>query len=162
LGHPVRQGQGLRILNASRRAVRGRWLATERNRTAPAGPPLGFGNAIFNGDIKNIPLPKDQRNVSQWFNVNAGFNRRSQSTADQNLRTFPLLFSGGKRRWTGKRDFSLIKNFPIHESVAFQFRADATTRGTIPISAGLTPAQPALRLARSTSTGPNPGISNSR
>ena len=43
--------------------------------TAQSGAALGFGNAIFIGDLKNIPLPKDQRNADRWFNINAGFER---------------------------------------------------------------------------------------
>jgi hypothetical protein len=45
-----------------------------------AGPALGFGNAIFNGDLHDIPLPKDQRDVDRWFNTAAGFNRDSLSS----------------------------------------------------------------------------------
>jgi hypothetical protein len=89
-----------------------------------AGAPLGFGNVIFNGDIKSIPLPKDQRSVSQWFNVNAGFNRVASQQLDQNLRTFPLLFSGIRSDGRASWDFSAIKNFAIRESVGLQFRAE--------------------------------------
>ena len=32
--------------------------------TAQSGAALGFGNSIFVGDLKNIPLPKDQRNAA--------------------------------------------------------------------------------------------------
>jgi hypothetical protein len=89
-----------------------------------SGPPLGFGNAIFNGDINNIALPKGERSVAQWFNVNSGFNRISNQQLDQNLRTFPLLFSGVRGDGRASWDFSVIKNFVIHESVDLQFRAE--------------------------------------
>ena len=59
-----------------------------------SGAPLGFGNSIFTGDLRNIVLPNDQRTVQQWFNVNAGFNRNSAQQLANNIRTLPLLFSG--------------------------------------------------------------------
>lgn len=90
-----------------------------------AGPALGFGNAIFTGDLDNIPLPKDQRSVDQWFNINAGFNRISSQQLSYNIRTFPLLLSGVRGDGRANWDFSAIKNFPIHESITMQFRAEA-------------------------------------
>ncbi len=89
-----------------------------------SGAPLGFGNAIFNGDIKNVALAKGKRDVDRWFNTEAGFNRNSAEQLASNIRTFPLRFSGirgdGQSRW----DFSAIKNVPIRESVGVQFRAE--------------------------------------
>jgi hypothetical protein len=89
-----------------------------------AGPPLGFGNAIFNGDLKDIPLDKEDRSVEQWFNVNAGFNRNPAQQLQFNLRTFPLLFSGVRGDGRATWDFSAIKSFAIRESVDLQFRAE--------------------------------------
>lgn len=90
-----------------------------------SGGPIGFGNAIFNGDLKNIALPGDQRDVDRWFNVAAGFNRNASQQLASNYRLFPLRFSAvqspGQKSW----DFSLVKTFPIRESVRAQFRADA-------------------------------------
>ncbi|MCP5115656.1 MAG: TonB-dependent receptor, partial [bacterium] len=40
-----------------------------------SGSPLEFGDAIFNGNIKDIALPNSQRTVNRWFNTDAGFNR---------------------------------------------------------------------------------------
>ncbi len=89
-----------------------------------SGPALNWGNIIFTGDIKDIPLPKNQRSVDGWFNINAGFNRNSAQQLSYNIRTFPLRFSGiradGQARW----DFSLIKNFRIRERARLQFRAE--------------------------------------
>ena len=92
--------------------------------TRQSGPALGFGNAIFTGDFKNIVLPKDQRTAERWFNIDAGFNRVSGQQLDRNIRTMPLRFSGirgdGQARW----DYSIIKNFPAGETVKIQFRAE--------------------------------------
>lgn len=89
-----------------------------------SGGPLGFGNAIFNGNLADIPLPSDVHNVDRWFNTNAGFERRGNAQLDSNLRTFPIRFSGirgpGQQRW----DFSLIKNFYFAERWRFQVRAE--------------------------------------
>jgi hypothetical protein len=90
-----------------------------------SGAPLGFGNAIFTGDIKKIPLPKSQRDVDRWFNTEAGFNRNSAQQLSFNLRAFPLRFSGirgdDQRSW----DFSIAKDFPVKaERVRMRFRAD--------------------------------------
>ena len=89
-----------------------------------SGAPLGFGNRIFNGDLNNIVLPKDQRGVDQWFNVNAGFNRVTAQQLASNVRTFPLRFSGVRGPNQDRWDFSLIKNFKIKERFNTQFRAE--------------------------------------
>ena len=90
-----------------------------------SGPPLGFGNVIFVGDIKNLELDKDERDVDRWFNIDAGFNRNAAQQLASNIRTFPLRFSGlrgdDQQRW----DFSLSKKFAITERVNAHFRAEA-------------------------------------
>jgi hypothetical protein len=90
-----------------------------------SGSPLGFGNAIFSGDIKNINLPASQRDVDRWFNVDAGFNRNANQQLASNYRQFPLLFSGIRSDNQHSWDFSIVKNFPVRESFRAQFRADA-------------------------------------
>jgi hypothetical protein len=35
--------------------------------TVQSGAPLGFGNRIYNGDLRNIVLPKDERKAEGWF-----------------------------------------------------------------------------------------------
>jgi hypothetical protein len=93
--------------------------------TAQSGAPLGFGNAIFIGDLKNIPLPKSERTVDRWFNVDAGFERNNQLQLASNLRTFPSRFSGIRADGPDNWDLSLLKNTRITERTQLQFRAEA-------------------------------------
>jgi hypothetical protein len=88
-----------------------------------SGPPLGFGNIIFTGNLQDIELPKDQRKVERWFNTDAGFNKVSAQQLASNIRTFPLrldIRGDDQVRW----DFSFIKNFRVHEDVRIEFRAE--------------------------------------
>jgi hypothetical protein len=93
--------------------------------TLQSGAALGFGNAIFVGDLHNIPLSGDERNVNRWFNVDAGFERNSARQLASNIRTFPSRFSGvradGPKNW----DLSLLKNTQLTERAQLQFRAEA-------------------------------------
>lgn len=89
-----------------------------------AGAPLGFGNALFYGNIKDIPLPKDQRSADRWFNTSAGFEKTTSKQLANNLRTFPLRFSGVRSDGQSTWNFSLAKSFPIYERMKGQFRAE--------------------------------------
>ena len=93
--------------------------------TGQSGPPLGFGNAIFFGNLKDIVLPEGERTVERWFNVDAGFERNSQRQLGSNLRTFPSRFSGIRGDGGNNWDLSVIKNTEITEGVRLQFRAEA-------------------------------------
>jgi Carboxypeptidase regulatory-like domain/TonB dependent receptor-like, beta-barrel len=92
--------------------------------TRQTGPALGFGNRIFTGDLKNIVLPSDERTAERWLNVDAGFNRVSTQQLANNIRTFPLRFSGIRGDDQTRWDFSLTKSWPIGERLKMQFRAD--------------------------------------
>jgi hypothetical protein len=119
---------------------RGKYLAGPSNRvittlisgwqvqgiyTAQSGAALGFGNSIFVGDLHNIPLPKNRRNVDQWFNIDAGFERNTARQLASNLRTFPSRFSGVRADGPNNWDLSVLKNTQITERVQLQFRAEA-------------------------------------
>lgn len=87
-----------------------------------AGPPLAWGNIIFNGDPDSILLPKDQRTVDHWFNVNAGFNKNSSQQLASNIRYFPMRLSSVRADGQSKWDVSMAKNFRITEKVEFRLR----------------------------------------
>jgi hypothetical protein len=89
-----------------------------------SGQPLGFGNVIFNGDLDKVVLPKGQRGVDQWFNVNAGFERNNALQLASNLRRFPLRFGGIRGPIQQRWDAGLIKNFRFNERWRLQFRAE--------------------------------------
>ncbi len=86
-----------------------------------SGQPLGFGNALFTGDIRNIPLPADQRTVAHWFNT-SGFVTASSQQLASNLITFPPLLSGLRAAPANQWDISLLKNTMIWERCNLQFR----------------------------------------
>jgi hypothetical protein len=87
-----------------------------------AGPPLAWGNIIFNGNPDDIVLPKDQRTVDHWFNVNAGFNKNSSQQLSSNIRYFPMRLSSARADGQAKWDVSMAKNFRISEKVEFRLR----------------------------------------
>lgn len=93
--------------------------------TAQSGGALGFGNAIFAGNLANIPNSKDQRTVDRWFNVDAGFERNSARQLGSNLRTLSSRFSGVRADGPNNWDFSLLKNTRATERIQVQFRAEA-------------------------------------
>ncbi len=91
--------------------------------TFQSGAPIGFGNIIYTGDVKNIRLPGDQQTAEHWFNT-AGFVTASASQLDHNVRTFPLRFGFVRYPRQNNFDLSLIKNTTITETTRLQFRAE--------------------------------------
>jgi hypothetical protein len=119
-------GRGRPYLNSAPRAldaIIGGWQLNGIV-TWQSGQALGFGNIIFNGDIKNIALPSSQRNADRWFNIDAGFNRVNNQQLASNIRTFPLRFSGIRGDAQNRWDLSLLKNFTLVERLRMQFRAE--------------------------------------
>lgn len=90
-----------------------------------SGDALGFGNAIFRGNLKDIPLPVSQRRTERWFNVDAGFERDSRKQLASNIRTFPLRFSGIRADGINNFDLSLFKHFRIREGLKAQVRIES-------------------------------------
>jgi hypothetical protein len=88
-----------------------------------SGPPLGFGNAIFTGNLADVPLSGSQRTIYQWFNV-AGFNRNSSQQLSQNIQTLSTRFSGIRGDGLDNWDISLVKNTGITERARLQFRTE--------------------------------------
>lgn len=84
------------------------------------GDVLGFGNALFLGDIRKIPLPLSERRAERWFNVDAGFNRNTQEQLASNIQTFPTRFGGIRADGINNFDLSLFKNFRIRERATVQ------------------------------------------
>jgi hypothetical protein len=90
-----------------------------------SGSPLGFGDMIFNGDIKNIPIPSGQRTVERWFNTAAGFERASAKQLGYHLFQGPLYYSGIRSDGVNVWDISVLKYTNLRENVKLQIRAEA-------------------------------------
>ena len=90
--------------------------------TVIPGAALGFGNAIFLGNLHDIPIPKGQRTVDRWFNTDAGFEKSSSLQLSQNRRTLSSRFSGIRQDGINNLDLAIIKNTQIKEGVQLQLR----------------------------------------
>jgi len=119
-------GRGKRWLNVGGwlNAVVGGWQA-QGIYQGQSGPPLGFGNILFYGDIHNIVLPRAERRVERWFNTEAGFERDTRLQLAQNIRTFPLRLTGLRGDGYNNWDLSLFKSWRIRERYTAQIRAEA-------------------------------------
>jgi len=87
-----------------------------------AGDALGFGNSIFTGSLKAIPLPVGKRTPERWFNTEAGFDRDPRNQLASNLRTMPSRYTGIRADGINNFDMSLFKTFRIREGLRAQFR----------------------------------------
>ncbi len=119
-------GKGKRFLSRGGwvNTILGGWSA-QGIYNGQSGPPLNWGNILFYGNIKDIPLPKSQRTVERWFNVDAGFERDNRRALASNIRTFPLRLSGVRQDGYNNWDLSLFKSIRITERITFQLRAEA-------------------------------------
>lgn len=91
---------------------------------AQSGQALGFGNAIFTGDIRSVAIPNGQRTVDRWFNTE-GFERNSSRQLQFNLRTLSSRFSGIRGDGINTFNLSIIKNTSITETMKIQLRGEA-------------------------------------
>jgi hypothetical protein len=89
-----------------------------------SGQALGFGNALFRGNLQDIPLPSGQRSVERWFNTAAGFERDTAKQLAFNLVALSPRFSGLRRDGDNNWDLSVIKYFDLTEKVRIQFRGE--------------------------------------
>ncbi len=87
-----------------------------------SGAPLGFGNAIFLGNLHDIVIANGARTVDRWFNVDAGFERNSGLQPSQNLRVLSSRFSGIRADGANNLDLAIIKNTRLREGVQLQLR----------------------------------------
>ncbi|MBL8233092.1 MAG: TonB-dependent receptor [Bryobacterales bacterium] len=87
------------------------------------GPPIGFGNVIYNGASLN-DIKVDNPTAERWFNT-TGFERDPARQLEWNARAFPLRLSGLRADGFNQWDISLIKTFRITEKMRFQLRAEA-------------------------------------
>lgn len=92
--------------------------------TAQSGQALGFGNAIFRGNLKDIVLPKSQRSPERWFNVDAGFERDTAKQLSYAARVMSFRFNGIRGDGINNWDLSVIKDTRIREGIKAQFRAE--------------------------------------
>ncbi|MBI3281140.1 MAG: TonB-dependent receptor, partial [Acidobacteria bacterium] len=90
-----------------------------------SGPPIGFGNILFRGQLADVVLPRSERAVERWFNINAGFERDSTRQLASNYRTFPLRLTGLRADGWNNWDLSLFKTLRFTERVSLQLRAEA-------------------------------------
>lgn len=87
-----------------------------------SGQALGWGNVIFRGNLHDVPLPKSQRDITRWFNVDAGFERDNKKALANNIRTFSSRFNNIRGDGINNLDASLFKNFRLTERFTAQFR----------------------------------------
>jgi hypothetical protein len=87
------------------------------------GTPLGWGNIIYYGNIKDIPKSGGTQTVEQWFNT-ANFERTKSKELSYNLRTWPNRFSGPRAPGMNNWDMSILKNTQITERLNLQLRAE--------------------------------------
>ena len=90
-----------------------------------SGQPMGFGNAIFTGNLHDIPLPVVNRNISRWFNIDAGFERNAAKVLGSNLRSLSSRFNDVRSDGTNNLDFSMFKTFRLSEKFKVQLRAES-------------------------------------
>jgi hypothetical protein len=118
-------GKGKPLLNKGglANAFIGNWQLSGVE-TVHSGVPATFGNVLFTGNIKDIPLSSSQQTPEHWFNTSGFVTNPSQQLAS-NLRTFPIRLSALRTGHYNSQDISLLKNIYIHERHHFQYRLEA-------------------------------------
>jgi hypothetical protein len=88
-------------------------------------PLTGWGNLLFTGNLDDIALSSDERDVRRWFNTDAGFNRVTAQQLGSNVRTFPLRIDSVRGDDLNNLDLGVLKNFRILNGRSLQFRFEA-------------------------------------
>jgi len=91
---------------------------------AQSGPPLAFGNVIYEGKFTDLRLSGTEQSLDRWFNTD-GFERNSKMQLANNVRTFPSRISGVRADGLNLWDFALYKTFKIGEAFKLQLRGEA-------------------------------------
>ena len=90
-----------------------------------SGAPIALGNVLLRGRLEDLVLPRGERRVERWFNVDAGLERLPANQLANNLRTFPLRLTGLRADNWNNWDISLFKTFRLREALRLQLRAEA-------------------------------------
>jgi hypothetical protein len=120
---PFGPGQHFRLAHRVAQTLAGGWQ-TGIIVTVQGGAPLGFGNALLTGSMKDVPLPSAQRSIDRWFNTDA-FNTVAAQQLSYNYITLSSLFSGVRAPGMNIWNTCLMKTTPIMERIRLQIRADA-------------------------------------
>jgi hypothetical protein len=89
-----------------------------------SGPPIGFGNVLYYGELADLVIPYADRKVEQWFRTDQ-FERRAAFQLDSNVRRFPLRLTGLRADGWNQWDLALFKDIHFTERVKMQLRAEA-------------------------------------
>ncbi len=119
-------GRGKRFASHASRivdAVIGGWQM-QADWQLQSGPPLNWGNVIYNGNFTDIALSTSERSVSRWFNT-SGFERTASKQLANNIRYFPSRISGARADGINMADLSLFKTFRVKEKLRMQLRGEA-------------------------------------
>lgn len=100
--------------------------------TFQSGQPLAWDDTIFLGDPNDIA--RGPRDVSRWFNVDAGFTRNAATRPSYHYRTWPFHLSSLRRDSLNNVDLSLNKRWRVTErGVEVQLRAEALNAFNSPL-----------------------------
>jgi hypothetical protein len=119
-------GRGKRLASNANRfvdAVIGGWQI-QADWQLQSGPPLDWGNVIYNGRFADIALPSGRRAVNQWFNT-SGFERAAAKQLGSNIRYFPTRISSARADGINMADLAVFKNFRVYERFRLQLRGEA-------------------------------------
>ena len=89
-----------------------------------SGPPVMFSNPLLLPGMtaKNVPLPKNQRTLTRWFNTAAFDTNSADQLAYNDVTLSPYL--GVRGDYETELDASLLKRFIVKERYAFELRGE--------------------------------------